>query len=220
MLNNKLLLEGNDIFKKSYFKKHAKKLLNLAKNGQHPKALFIGCADSRVVPNLITETAPGDLFVLRNVGNFVAPFKPDQDFHATASGIEYAVHALKVSEIIICGHTNCGAIESLYSDIDEYQFVHTKKWLSLGEQAKSLTLLALGKDANKEDILRLTEKFSVLTQLENLLTYPFVKERVENGSIQLQGWMYDISTGEIEFYDPEESTFRSLKKFDEEVQNV
>lgn len=192
MLKKSALLDGNDIFKNSYFKKHEEELLDLAENGQHPKALFIGCADSRVVPNLITQTPPGDLFVLRNVGNFVAPYKPDEDYHATASGIEYAIGALKVSEIIICGHTHCGAIAALYTGVDESSFIHTKKWLSLGMKAKSLASLALGKDADKEPLLRLTEKLSIVSQIEHLLTYPLVKQGVEDGTLHIHGWIYNI----------------------------
>jgi carbonic anhydrase len=206
------LLEGNELFQKSYFKKHEKELLELVTNGQNPKALFIGCADSRVVPSLITSTNPGELFVLQNVGNFVAPYKPDEDYHATASGIEYAVTELNVSEIIICGHTHCGAIETLYKNIDDKKFIHTKKWLSLGDKAKGLALLALGKDAEESALLRLTERLSVITQIENLLTYPFVKERVDNRTLYIHGWMYDIETGEIEYYDPDEHEFVSLQE--------
>ena len=214
MLKNCVLLEGNDVFKKSYFKQHERELLDLVENGQHPKALFIGCADSRVVPNLITDTAPGDLFVLRNVGNFVAPYKPDAEFHATASGIEYAVTALKVSNIIICGHTHCGAIGALYSDIEDAPFVHTKKWLSLGDKAKSLATLSIDKGASHEQLLRLTEKLSVVFQIENLLTYPYVKQGVEDGSIQIHAWLYDIESGAIEYYDPDASDFKSLSSLD------
>jgi len=220
MLKNSLLLKGNDVFKKSYFKKHEKELLDLAQNGQHPKALYIGCADSRVIPNLITQTEPGDLFVLRNVGNFVAPYKPSEDFHSTASGIEYAVLALKVSEIIICGHTHCGAIATLYDGVDNKEFIHTKKWLSLGEKAKSLALLSMQDEDNPSKLLRLTEKISVVFQIENLLTYPFVKKGVEEGKLQLHGWIYDIETGEIEFYDPDVSEFKSLSSLAKEVQHV
>ena len=210
------LLEGNEIFKNSYFKKHESELLELAKNGQHPKALFIGCADSRVVPNLITDTPPGDLFVVRNVGNFVAPYKPDEDFHSTAAGIEYAVSALNVSEIIICGHTHCGAMASLYSDIEEQPFIHTKKWLSLGRKAKMHSVLALGTDAQKEKLLRLTEKLNVVFQIENLLTYPYVKKKVEKGELHIHGWLYDIETGHIEYYDPDQHAFLSLEELNKE----
>lgn len=210
MIKKSTLLDGNEMFKNSYFKKHEKELLDLVEFGQSPKALFIGCADSRVIPNLITQTAPGELFVLRNVGNFVAPYKPDEDYHATASGIEYAVSALEVSEIIICGHTHCGAIASLYTNIDEKPFVHTKKWLSLGKDAQTLALRTLGEDANKNELLRLTEKLSVVSQIEHLLTYPFVKERVDAGKLHIHGWMYDISNGDIEYYDPDECEFKSL----------
>ena len=212
MLKKCSLLEGNEVFKNSYFKEHANKLVDLAQNGQHPKALYIGCADSRVVPDLIIDTSPGDLFVLRNVGNFVAPFKPDEDFHATASGIEYATSVLKVTEIIICGHTHCGAIQALYEDIDDPHLVHTKKWLSLGEKAKTLAIRALGKDADKEMLLRLTEQLSVISQIENLLTYPSVKEKVDAGEINIHGWIYAIDTGSIEYYDPEVSEFKVLTK--------
>ena len=205
------LLKGNDLFKKSYFKEHAQDLVDLAQNGQHPKALFIGCSDSRVLPNLITQSSPGDLFVIRNVGNFVAPYKPDEDFHSTASAIEYAVSALHVTQIIICGHTQCGAIAALYENMDDPAMIHTKKWLTLGEKAKSIALLSLGKSAQKERLLRLTEKLSVITQIENLLTYPSVKEKVDAGEIHIHGWLYDISTGAIEYYDPDDSAFKVLE---------
>jgi carbonic anhydrase len=210
MIEKSGLLEGNEIFVNSYFKKNSQELLNLAKNGQNPKALFIGCADSRVIPNLITQTDPGELFVVRNVGNFVAPYRPDEEFHSTAAGIEYAVTALNVSEIIICGHTHCGAIASLFTELDDNTFIHTKKWLSLGEKPKTLALLALGKDADKENILRLTEKLSVVSQIENLLSYPYVKQRVKNETLHIHGWIYNIETGSIEYYDPDEHQFKSL----------
>jgi len=212
MPNKSILLDGNDDFKSSYFKNHEKELLDLAENGQHPTALFIGCADSRVVPNLITNTEPGDLFVTRNVGNFVAPYQPDNEFHATASAIEYAVSALKVKEIIICGHTHCGAIQSLYKNIDSPDLIHTKKWLTLGGKAKSFALLALGKDAEGEKLYRLTEKLSIISQIENLLTYPAVKRAVDNEEIHLHGWVYDIETGHIDYYDPDAGTFKSLNE--------
>jgi carbonic anhydrase len=131
------LLQGNAFFQRTYFKKHEAQLLDLVAHGQQPRALFIGCADSRVIPSLITNAPPGQLFVLRNVGNFVAPYKPDEDYHATAAGIEYAVTALNVAEVIICGHTHCGAIEALFAGKDEDgAFVHTRKWFLWAKRPK------------------------------------------------------------------------------------
>ncbi|AXE31749.1 carbonic anhydrase [Chromobacterium phragmitis] len=205
------LMLGNEMFQQSYFKKHEEQLQDLVENGQHPKALYIGCADSRVVPSLFTNTPPGQLFVLRNVGNFVAPYKPDEDYHATAAGIEYAVNALNVSEIIICGHTHCGAIAALYNPIDAKKFIHTRKWLTLGFQAKDIALKTLGEGADKNQLYSLTEKLSVVSQIQNLLTYPYVKEKVDQGALHLHGWMYDIETGALEYYDPDAREFVSLK---------
>jgi len=208
--------EGNKLFR-SYFKKNKEALLKLVTSGQSPKALFIGCSDSRVIPDLMVQSNPGDLFVIRNVGNFVPPFKPDEDFHSTASGIEYAVGVLKVEEIIICGHTHCGACKALYETIDDSSLIHTKKWLELGESAKTSAILSLGANAPKEDLLRLTEKLSVIKQLENILTYPPVKKRFEDGTLTIHGWYYDIETGNIEYYNADKYEFLPLKELSNEA---
>ena len=201
---------GNKLFK-SYFKKNQEALLHLVITGQAPKALFIGCSDSRVIPDMMVQSNPGDLFVIRNVGNFVPPYSPDDDFHSTATGIEYAVSVLNVEEIIICGHTHCGACEHLYKTIEDDSLIHTKKWLELGESAKKSAILSLGNNAPKEDLLRLTEKLSVMNQIENLLTYPQVKKRFEDGSLSIHGWYYDIETGNIDYYNGETYEFLPLK---------
>ena len=199
--------EGNELFQKAYFKQHEAELLKLAKEGQNPKALFIGCSDSRVIPDLMVQSKPGDLFVMRNVGNFVPPYKPDEDFHATATAIEYAVSVLHVSEIIICGHTHCGACQALFEEINEPSLIHTRKWLSLGESAKQNALKAVGPGGDHEKVLRLTEKFSLLQQIENLLTYPYVNKLVKEEKLFIHGWLYDIETGHIRYYDPEQKDF-------------
>ena len=207
--------KGNQLFR-TYFKKNKESLLNLVVKGQSPKALFIGCSDSRVIPDLMIQSNPGDLFVIRNVGNFVPPYKPDEDFHATASGIEYAVSVLNVKEVIICGHTHCGACKHLYSPIEDPSLIHTKKWLELGESAKTSAILSLGVNAPQEELLRLTEKLSVIRQIENILTYPIVKKRFENGDLSIHGWYYDIETGYIEYYNAESYEFLPLTDLTQE----
>lgn len=215
-MNLKEYAKGNKLFR-SYFKNNQDSLLDLVKNGQSPKALFIGCSDSRVIPDLMVQTNPGDLFVIRNVGNFVPPYKPDEDFHATASGIEYAVSVLNVQEIIICGHSHCGACKSLYEPIEDPSLIHTKKWLELGESAKVSAVLSLGADAPKEELLRLTEKLSVIKQIENILTYPYVRKRFEDGSLHIHGWHYDIETGKIDYYNADTYEFMPLRDLIEDI---
>lgn len=214
---NEMIL-GNELFQKSYYKAHEKELLELVENGQNPKALYIGCSDSRVLPNLITKSAPGDLFVIRNVGNLIAPYSPDEEFHSTASGIEYAVSVLDVKNIIVCGHTHCGAIKAVHNlePINQNKaLLHTRKWLTLAEEAKNSALAILGENAEKEELYRLTEKLSVISQIENLFTYPSLKSGVDSGEINIHGWMYDIASGEIEYYDPETSQFLSISSLKE-----
>jgi len=202
--------KGHLAFQKIKFNRGKERFKKLIDEGQHPKALFIGCSDSRVMPAMITGSKPGDLFIVRNIGNFVAPYKPDADYHATASAIEYAVSILGVSDVIVCGHSHCGAIEALYKDIQETpENIHTIKWLGLGAEAKKVASLAHGKN-DKEVMLRYTEKISVVYQLDNLLTYPAVKKRVEEGTLYLHGWHYDMENGEIEYYDDENYEFIPL----------
>ena len=212
-MDQKYWQKGIETFKTVYFKKHEKDFLELVEKGQHPKALFIGCSDSRVIPNLITSTSPGDLFVVRNVGNFVPPYKPDSDFHSTASGIEYAVNHLEVDDIIVCGHSDCGACKALYEDYSAHkeEMIHTIKWLELGQPAKELALKSVSND-NRAELLKATEKFSLILQLKNLLTYPSVKKKVEQGKLHLHGWYYRIDSGEVEYYDPDDRQFYPLLK--------
>ena len=203
---------GHENFKKIKFNKNKDRFQSLVQKGQQPKALFIGCSDSRVMPALITGSKAGDLFIIRNIGNFVAPFRPDADYHATASAVEYAVSVLDISDIIVCGHSHCGAIAALYKNIEATpENIHTIKWLELGHAAKKVALLS-HKDKPQEELLRYTEKISVIHQLDNLLTYPAVKRRVDEGTLFLHGWHYDIETGDIEYYDDDDYEFKPLSQ--------
>ncbi len=201
--------EGHKEFQKIKFKKSEERFKKLVEDGQNPKALFIGCSDSRVMPAMITGSNVGDLFIVRNIGNFVAPYNPNADFHATASAIEYAVSILEVSDIIVCGHSDCGAIAALFKDITPSpENIHTIKWLELGKEAKRVGIIAYKDD--KEKMLRYTEHISVVYQLDNLLTYPAVKRRVEEGTLYLHGWYYDLENGYIDYYDDENCEFKAL----------
>jgi len=204
--------EGHSNFQNVKFKKSQERFKRLIDEGQDPKALFIGCSDSRVMPAMITGSKPGDLFIIRNIGNFVAPFNPDADFHATASAIEYATSVLEISDIIVCGHSHCGAIEALYKEIEQTpENIHTIKWLELGNEAKKVAMLAYKND-NREKMLRYTEQISTIYQIDNLLTYPGVKRRVDDGTLFLHAWYYDMESGEIEYYDDENYAFKPLTK--------
>jgi carbonic anhydrase len=204
------LIDGHEVFKDEKFKKYENKFLDLVKNGQNPKVLFIACSDSRVDPALITNSSPGTLFILRNIGNFVPPFSPDDDYHATAAGIEYATSVLEVTDIIVCGHSHCGAIESLYQDVDDIKLVHVKRWLELGKNAKKQAERSCNSGVSHRKKLEVTEKFSILFQMKNLLTYPEVKQRVEEGLLALRGWYYNIENGELEYFNDGKSQFMPM----------
>lgn len=208
----KEFVEGHSAFREVKFQKNKERFKKLVNEGQSPKALFIGCSDSRVMPDMITGAKPGDLFIIRNIGNFVAPFKPDADFHATASAIEYAVSILNVSDIIVCAHSHCGAIEALFAPIEKTpENIHTIKWLELGKAAKKTAMFAC-REKSREEMLRYTEKLSVVYQIDNLLTYPDVKRRVEEGDLFLHAWHYDLESGQIEHYDDEKYEFIPLSQ--------
>ncbi len=206
------IIEGSENFRKEKFRKYQHKFEKLVREGQNPRILFIGCSDSRVLPNLITDTGPGDLFVIRNIGNFVAPWKPDEDFHSTAAAIEYAVSVLEVEDIVVCGHSHCGAIGALYTPgkLENPHLIHVRQWLTLGEDAKRFVSEHMSQEASKAEILEATEKVSAVMQLDNLMTYPVVKERVEAGKLFLNAWHYNIEKGTITYFDSERQEFVPL----------
>lgn len=207
------LIKGNKKFREVSFPKFESDVNSLVKHGQKPEILFIGCSDSRVTPDLMLDTKPGDMFILRNVGNFVPPYNLDDDYHGSSAAIEYAVNVLGVKHIIVCGHSYCGACQSLYRDFDnDPKFGHIKKWLQLGKKAKEYALLAIQDKSNKEKLYRATEKISIVHQMENLLSFPYIEKKVRNKELEIHGWYYKIQNGSIEYYDGEKCSFEPLKE--------
>jgi carbonic anhydrase len=185
----KQLVEGLRRFRRESFPWFREHYQRLVADGQRPSTLFVGCADSRVVPDLLTSALPGELFVIRNVGNLVPPFEPDAGFHGTSAGIEFATLVLGVKDIIICGHSHCGAIRALFTPPRD-DTPHITRWLELARPAAADAEMT---EAN----LRRTEMRSVVLQLERLMSFPMVRERVERGELCLHGWYYVIEDGQV-----------------------
>lgn len=186
---------------------------------QKPHTLFIGCSDSRIVPNLITKTLPGELFVIRNIANLVPVYRESQEYLATTSGIEYSVKVLNIENIIICGHSNCGGCKAIFmSEKETAEIPHTRKWLELMGRVKEMVLEkemhnpAL-QEGNEEDEAKrelMTEQLNIVEQMNHLLTYPYIREKFEQGKINILGWYYIIETGEVFNYDVKKQLFEKI----------
>jgi len=193
------LIRGHGRFRRASYPDLAARYRELVDQGQRPHALFIGCSDSRVVPSLLTDAGPGDIFVVRNVGALVPPYELDAAHHGVSSAIEFAVLVLGVQDIVLCGHSHCGAIRSLYEP-PPTDAVHTRRWIALAEEAKL--------DGPVDDeLLRRTERRSVVLQLDRLMGFPFVKDAVDAGSLALHGWHYVIEDGAVDVLDAETGRF-------------
>ena len=192
-------LEGLRHFKEEYFPLYKNEYQKMVEEGQHPRTLFIGCSDSRIVPYLLMNKGPGEVFVVRNVGNFVPPYSAEYGYHGTCAAIEFAVLNLDVQDIVVCGHSHCGAIRALYQP-PKPEAVHLNKWLELG--AKAILPASLS-----EDTLYRTEQRSIILQLQRLMDYPMVRERVEKGALYLHGWHYLIEKGEVTVLDIQRGQF-------------
>lgn len=203
-----LLFEGAIKFKEENFLVY-KELFENLKEGQNPHTLFVGCADSRVVPNLITNTLPGELFVVRNIANIVPPYREAEEYLATTSAIEYALEELKVENIIICGHSHCGGCAALYEEGHFERMPNVKNWLKLIEPVKEQVLALNPK--NKAMRAYLTEQINIEKQIVNLFTYPKVKEKYLARTLKIYGWHYIIESGEVYNYDFKRHEFNLLK---------
>lgn len=195
----KRLIQGLHEFQTQYFSTH-RDLFELLSHGQHPRILFITCSDSRIDPNLITQAEPGEMFIIRNAGNIIPPYGAANGGEGAA--VEYAVHALGIQEIVVCGHSHCGAMKGLLQigKLEE-EMPAVYEWLKHAEATRR-TMKEHYHAYEGEELLNATIEENVITQLENLRTYPVIHSRLKMGQIQLHGWVYEIETGEVMEYSP------------------
>jgi carbonic anhydrase len=196
------VISGVVKFKSTSFAERRKLFAELA-NGQSPEVLFITCSDSRIDPNMITQTEPGELFIIRNAGNIVPP-------HARVAGgvtasIEFAVAALGVKHIVICGHTDCGAMKGALNVSALSDLPHVQEWLDHTRAAVEVVRAKHGGDIESE-LARVTEE-NVLLQLQHLRTHPAVLAKMSTGEVDLHGWVYDIEHGSVNAYDETQDKF-------------
>ncbi|WP_105615349.1 carbonic anhydrase [Vallitalea okinawensis] len=198
------LFQGVINFKNTSYKNH-EQLYNQLNDHQNPHTLFITCSDSRIVPSIITDTIPGELFVIRNVANIIPTFDKIHENPSVGSAIEYATKVLNVENIVVCGHSNCGGCKAMTQDQDELIEVPiTEKWIQMADFDSQTT-------KNCVDDHKQIELKNVLTQINHLLTYPFVSQRYKNKKLNIYGWYYDIGTGQIYNYNREKQIFELIQ---------
>ena len=202
----KKLIHGIVAFRQNVRQDYRDKFAQLAL-GQAPDTLFIACSDSRVVPNLFASADPGDLFVIRNVGNLIAPFGSADASEAAA--IEFALVNLAVTDIIVCGHSECGAMHALLNGRDAVEPLHLRSWLRHGEAA----LERLEKNAAPDRSLAPHNQLSqlnVLSQVDHLKSYPLVRERVQAGRLRLHGWWFELKHADVYAYEDSVDRFELI----------
>jgi carbonic anhydrase len=179
---------------------HRQEFFEALSRGQSPEALFITCSDSRIELGQLTQSQPGDLFVVRNAGNIVPPHSNSTG--ATTAAIEFAVGALKVPHVVVCGHTDCGAMKGLMAPEKLDALPHVREWLGYSRAAIEI-VRAIGSDLNDHDKMLMLLQQNVILQLHHLRTHPAVAVALARGELTLHGWVYDIAEGEILAIDPE-----------------
>jgi carbonic anhydrase len=205
------LIDGVHRFQKEEFGRYRELFQRLAHEGQRPHALFITCSDSRVLAELITQSKPGDLFVVKNVGNIVPPSDVTGSTNSTAAAIEFAVQALEVSDIVVCGHSQCGAMAALLEGVKvSAPMPHLNAWLTLAAPVRRLIEQNYAHLEDPEARITAAGEENVLFALENLHTYPSVQQRLEKGSLRLHAWFFKIASAQLYAYDPETRQFGPL----------
>jgi carbonic anhydrase len=198
------LIRGIHKFQSDVFQKREDFFHRLTR-GQNPQALFITCSDSRVVPDLITQTDPGDLFVVRNAGNLIPPHVPGQSCGEVAA-VEYAVRALGIRDIVVCGHTGCGAMQAVMTPGGADAMPRVRQWLGHADASWEIVMTQYG-ELSEEARWKVLTQENVLVQLEHLRTHPTVAAGLVAGEVRLHGWIYKIETGDVFAYDPDSGQF-------------
>jgi carbonic anhydrase len=205
------LIEGFHRFREQHFADDDALYRQLVSQGQTPKILVVACCDSRVDPALVLNCEPGDLFVIRNVANLVPP---DENRiggrHGTSAALEYGVKTLGVEHVIVLGHAHCGGIQALMrGSASENQESFISSWMRLAEQARSMVLQEMP-DASSHELERACEQQAILSSLDNLMSFDWIRERVEDGRLQLHGWYFDIEHGQLLQYEADGRRFNAL----------
>lgn len=200
------LVEGIHKFQNEVFSSHVELFKSLEK-GQSPQVLFITCSDSRINPNLITQTEPGDLFIIRNAGNIIPTY--GNEVSGEMASIEFALDGLGVKDIIICGHSHCGAMKGILQPQSVERLPAMKAWLKNAETTKRI-MFDHYKHLTGDELLMATIEENVLMQIEQLKTHPAVAKKLANKEIKLHAWVYKFETGMIFKFDSELGQFVSL----------
>lgn len=195
------LIEGYQVFREKYAIGDNSIMRYLSQNGQQPQAMVVACCDSRVDPALILQCDPGDLFVTRNVANIVPPFEKDDRHHGTSAALEFGICFLKVQHLILLGHSQCGGIQALFNEAPLEQDDFISNWVSIIKKSKK----------NAQDIDELSKR-ALNASYENCLTFPWIKERVENKTLCIHLWFFDIKKGKIFVYSPSSQQYEPLSE--------
>lgn len=204
------LIQGLNSFHSSYFNDH-RELFERLSGGQSPEVLFITCSDSRIDPCLITQAQPGELFVMRNVGNIIPSFGAASS--AEAAGIEYAVQGVGIKDVIVCGHSHCGAMKGLLqigSLAEQMPSVYT--WLKQHGEATRRLVLDNYPGLSEDELWKIAIEQNVLTQIENLETYPAIRSKLHSKQLNLHAWIYEIESGFVYAYNAAQRQFTLLEK--------
>jgi carbonic anhydrase len=205
------LIAGVHKFRNDEFGNYRKLFRKLSQDGQNPHTLFITCSDSRVLAELITQSKPGDLFVVKNIGNIVPPASARGDTNYTAAAIEFAVENLRVSDIVICGHSQCGAISAMLGETKiGNSLPHLRDWLSLAAPVLETLKRDYAHLKNFSERATAAAQENVLFSLDNLHSYVCVQNRLMDGTLRLHGWFFQIATAELFAYDPQTLQFTPL----------
>ncbi|PAY21142.1 carbonate dehydratase [Rhodopirellula sp. SM50] len=202
------LVDGIHRFQRELFSQD-QQLFETLVEGQNPLALFVTCSDSRIDPSRLTQTRPGELFIQRTAGNIVPPYGSVHG--GEAATIEYAVSVLKVRDIVICGHSHCGAMAGLLDPQSIEQLPAVKAYLEHAEATRRIVQENYGHLTDPDKRLTLTVEENVLVQLESLRTHPSVAAAIGRGQLKLHGWVYKFETGEVFAYNPDEAQFLPLQ---------
>ena len=204
------LLDGYRAFTSQRLPTEQTRYRELSERGQSPAVMVIGCCDSRVSPEVIFDAGPGELFVVRNVANLVPVFQPDGGAHGVSAALEYAVQVLRIKHIVVLGHAQCGGIRAFIDDIDPLSpgdFIG--RWMAMfikpGEK------VGQRERETRQDFTTRIEKAAVFRSLENLMTFPFVRNSVERGEMELHGAYFGVAEGSLFVLDPEAKEFRSVR---------